>query len=46
MAVALKRDHLQAEELARSMMEKSYALWESQLSSDEKIGVKFSLGEM
>ncbi|MFD1929441.1 GntR family transcriptional regulator [Sporosarcina siberiensis] len=43
MAVALTGDHQQAEELARSMMEKSYVLWDSQLSPDEKIGVKFSL---
>ncbi|MHA6260573.1 GntR family transcriptional regulator [Sporosarcina sp. CAU 1771] len=46
MVVALKGDYLQAEELVRSMMEKSYVLWESQLSPDVKIGVKFSLGEM
>ena len=42
MAVALKGDYNQAEELACAMMEKSYVLWENQLSPDEKIGVKFS----
>lgn len=36
-AVALIGDYRQAEELVRAMMEKSYALWNSQLSSDEKI---------
>ena len=44
MKVALKGDHQQAEELARSMMEKSYALWDSHLSDDEKLGGKSSLG--
>lgn len=46
MTVALTGDYQQAEELARSMMEKSYALWDSQLSPDEKIGVKFNLEEV
>lgn len=41
--IALKGDYEEAEELASSMMEKSYALWKNQLSPDEKIGVKFSL---
>lgn len=42
LAIALQGDGQRAEELSFSMMEKSYALWESQLSSDEKIGVKFT----
>ena len=42
LAIALQGDGQRAEELSLSMMEKSYALWESQLSSDEKIGVKFT----
>lgn len=46
MEVALKGNYQQAEELARSMMEKSYALWESQLSPDEKISVRFSLEKL
>ncbi len=46
LAIALKGDGQQAEELARSMMEKSYTLWQSQLSPDEKIGVKFRLNEI
>ena len=44
MAVALKGDHQQAEDLARSMMEKSYTLWDSHLSGDEKIDGEISLG--
>ena len=40
--IALQGDGVQAEKLSRSMMEKSYALWKSQLSPDEKIGVKFT----
>ena len=46
MAVALKGDYQQAEELARSMMEKSYTLWDSHLSNDEKIDGEISLGGM
>lgn len=44
MAVALKGDYEQAEELARSMMEKSYALWNKHLSIDEPLNGKISLG--
>lgn len=44
--VALKGDYEKAEELARSMMEKSYALWHSHLSPDENFDVKSSLGGM
>lgn len=36
MAVALKGDYHQAEQLARLMMEKSYALWDNHLTTDEK----------
>ena len=36
MELALKGDYPQAEELSRSMMEKSYELWSSHLSTDEK----------
>lgn len=43
---ALKGDALRAEKLAHAMMEKSYALWEGQLSPQEKIGVKFQLDDM
>lgn len=43
LTVALRGDGQLAEELAYSIMEKSYTLWENQLSPDEKIGVKFSL---
>ncbi|MGN7409465.1 GntR family transcriptional regulator [Sporosarcina sp. SAFN-010] len=46
MAVALKGDDQQAEELAHAMMEKSYTLWANQLSSDEKIGVRFRFEDM
>lgn len=43
---ALKGDSLQAEKLAHAVMEKSYSLWEEQLSPQEKIGVKFQLEDM
>lgn len=46
MDVALKGDAVQAEKLARAMMEKSHALWKSQLSPHEKIGVKFRYEDM
>ena len=46
MVVALKGDYQQAEELARSMMEKSYALWDSQLSTDDKFDGKLNIGGM
>lgn len=36
MTVALQADAHQAEKLARAMMEKSYTLWESHMSSDGK----------
>lgn len=41
MDAALQGDDREAEELAHDMMEKSHALWESQLSPHEKIGAKF-----
>ena len=44
MAVALRGDYQQAEELARSMMEKSYALWDSQLSTKDKLDRKLNIG--
>ncbi|WP_153721121.1 GntR family transcriptional regulator [Sporosarcina cascadiensis] len=43
---ALKGDNQQAEKLAHTMMEKSYALWEGQLSPQEKIGVKFKFDDI
>ncbi|WP_301107383.1 GntR family transcriptional regulator [Sporosarcina sp.] len=46
MDAALKGDHGQAEKLAYAIMEKSHALWESQLSSSEKIGVKFKYDDI
>ena len=44
MEVALKGDYQHAEELARSMMEKSYALWNSHLSTDKERDDNISLG--
>jgi len=44
MEVALKGDYEKAEELVRSMMEKSYALWNSHLSTKVKLDSKSSLG--
>ncbi|MFC5602758.1 GntR family transcriptional regulator [Sporosarcina koreensis] len=41
MDAALKGDARLAEEIAREMMVKSYALWKEQLSPYEKVGVKF-----
>lgn len=46
MDTALKGDANLAEELARAMMVKSYALWKSQLSPNEKIGVKFKFQDI
>ena len=44
MEVSLKGDYQQAEVLARSMMEKSYTLWNSHLSTNEKWDGNISLG--
>ena len=44
MEEALKGDYQHAEELARSMMEKSYALWNSHLSTDKERDDNISLG--
>ncbi|GEN82887.1 fatty acid metabolism regulator protein [Sporosarcina luteola] len=46
MDAALKGDARLAEELACAIMEKSHALWKSQLSPHEKIGVKFKFDDM
>lgn len=46
MAAAIKGSEQQAEEIAHTMMEKSYMLWENQLSSDEKIGVRFRFDDL
>lgn len=43
---ALKGDARQAEQLTFAMMEKSYKLWESQLSPHEKVGVKFRFADI
>ncbi|MGG0644612.1 GntR family transcriptional regulator [Sporosarcina gallistercoris] len=46
MDAASQGSEQQAEEIARMMMEKSYMLWEKQLSSDEKIGVRFKFDDL